>query len=201
MITHFYPSASPPIDPPSRLSGVRDVHAIATIGIKRFPVSKLASRWISVSENHRSYKFTQRHLALTSSLSLPLPSLVSSLLSPVIFSKAPVSSQSSASKNSGVSYGSANKIICIRPGNYLTNSSAYRAIKRHSRPPDADAISPLSFLFSLLLSRRCLDISWRHATAKPFPYIYVLLFTRIFSYPFNTSPHRTLLAFEHRGPV
>lgn len=105
-----------------------------------------------------------------------------------------MSSQSSASKNSGVSYGSANKIICIRPGNYLTNSSAYRAIKRHSRPPDADAISPLSFLFSLLLSRRCLDISWRHATAEPFlhmyvhihVYVYVLFLARFFLYPFNT---------------
>lgn len=97
-----------------------------------------------------------------------------------------MSSQSSASKNSGVSYGSANKIICIRPGNYLTNSSAYRAIKRHSRPPDADAISPLSFLFSLLLSRRCLDISWRHATAEPF-LTYVSTYTCICICPLSCS--------------
>jgi len=44
--------------------------------------------------------------------------------------------------------GLANKIICIGPGNYLTNSSAYRAIKRHGRP-DADAISSTFSLRSL----------------------------------------------------
>lgn len=55
------------------------------------------------------------------------------------------------SKNSGVSYGSANKIIRIETGNYLTNSSAYRAIKRRGRP-DADAISPLLFFISLFLA-------------------------------------------------
>lgn len=56
------------------------------------------------------------------------------------------------SKNSGVSYGSVNKIIRIETGNYLTNSSAYRAIKRRGRP-DADAIFPSLFL-SLSFSRR-----------------------------------------------
>lgn len=69
------------------------------------------------------------------------------VLSLMIFPE-PVSSQSSTRRIPGSRTGLANKIICIGPGNYLTNSSAYRAIKRHGRP-DADAISSTFSLLSL----------------------------------------------------
>lgn len=64
---------------------------------------------------------------------------------------------------------SPNKIICIRATNYLTNSSAYRAIKWPlARPPSLPMLSLLSSPpfpsppFFLASSRRCLDTLWRH---------------------------------------
>lgn len=65
---------------------------------------------------------------------------------------------------------SPNKIICIRATNYLTNSSAYRAIKWPlARPPSSPMLSllsspPFSSLAPPFLpsSRRCLDTLWRH---------------------------------------
>lgn len=69
---------------------------------------------------------------------------------------------------------SPNKIICIRATNYLTNSSAYRAIKWPlARPPSLPMLSLLSSPpfpsppFFLASSRRCLDTLWRHPHDEP----------------------------------
>ena len=72
---------------------------------------------------------------------------------------------------------SPNKIICIRATNYLTNSSAYRAIKWPlARPPSSPMLSllsspPFSSLAPPFLpsSRRCLDTLWRHPHRRTSP--------------------------------